>query len=133
VDRLRSAPADAPLALYDFIAYNPWTTEPIPAAGDTDGRMTFFWEPGHFKAAPDTALVRRIILQHPATPGSALDGAGLPAWRDALAQTAVRYRAEHTADVARVRALWDQVCPADGALTDASPACLTTNRHGRER
>ena len=119
VDRMRPASGGTPLALYDFMAYDPWTTEPIPAAGDGGARMTYYWEPGHFKAALGSALVRRMMLQDADAPGRALDGAGLPAWQAALAQAAERYRATRAADVARVQALWDRVRAAD----DAAVAC----------
>jgi hypothetical protein len=37
------------LAIWDFMDYSPFNTEPVPAAGDRRTPTTWFWEPSHFK------------------------------------------------------------------------------------
>jgi hypothetical protein len=41
----------ARVRLFDFSGFNDYTTEPVPAPGDTISAMRWYWEPGHYKSA----------------------------------------------------------------------------------
>lgn len=58
-----SAQAHLDWALWDFGVYAGPTMEPIPAKGDHRGRMHWWWEPGHYKAALGDLMLRRMFGQ----------------------------------------------------------------------
>ena len=49
------------IRIIDFSGYNEFTTEPVPAAGDTTSEMRWYWEPGHYKSALGEHILERII------------------------------------------------------------------------
>lgn len=75
------APAHHDWALWDFGVFAGPTMEPVPAKGDLRGRMHWWWEPGHYKAALGDLMLRRMFGQgagfgvalHPETIASHLD------------------------------------------------------------
>lgn len=49
------------IRIIDFSGYNEFTTEAIPAPGDTKSEMRWYWEPGHYKSALGEHILERII------------------------------------------------------------------------
>jgi hypothetical protein len=49
------------IRLVDFSGYNQFTTEAVPAPGDTKSEMRWYWEPGHYKSALGEHILERII------------------------------------------------------------------------
>jgi hypothetical protein len=52
------------MQVWDFSGYNPITTEPVPAAGDTRTRMQWYWESGHYKSELGERLIARMMGGH---------------------------------------------------------------------
>jgi hypothetical protein len=53
--------------LWDFNSIAPYTTEPIPPGGDTQTRMKWFWDPGHFKKELGDVMLDRAFAERPQT------------------------------------------------------------------
>ena len=47
--------------VWDFMGYDPQTTEAVPRRGDFAGQVQWFWEPAHFKRALGDLILRRIF------------------------------------------------------------------------
>jgi hypothetical protein len=52
------------IPLIDFSGYNAYTTEPVPAQGDTHTQTQWYWEPGHYKAALGDVMLPCLIADH---------------------------------------------------------------------
>ena len=61
-DRWRSTGRELPI--WDFATYSPWTTEPVPAPGDRQATMRWYWEPGHFKSALGEIVIGHMFAGH---------------------------------------------------------------------
>ena len=51
------------LSLWDFATYDTYTTEPVPAKGDRETALQWFWEPVHFKKALGDIMLARMLGQ----------------------------------------------------------------------
>ena len=49
------------IAMWDFAGYNLYSTEPIPARGDTKSAMRRYWEPGPVKSALGQLMIVRLF------------------------------------------------------------------------
>jgi hypothetical protein len=54
-------PDETEIRILDFSGYNEFTTEAVPAPGDTKSEMRWYWEPGHYKSALGEHILERII------------------------------------------------------------------------
>lgn len=72
--------------LWDFTEYSPWTTEPVPAAGDRRTETQWFWEPTHFKKTLGELMIRRIFDGDPTPFGIALTPENVAARNAAVRQ-----------------------------------------------
>jgi hypothetical protein len=73
IEQFKTAVADVAfrrggVAVWDFLDYSPYTTEPVPAAGDRSSQTRWFWEPNHFKKTLGSLMIQ------------AISGAGTPPW-----------------------------------------------------
>lgn len=48
-------------ALWDFSAMHPYTTEPIPAEGDTKTQMKYFWDVMHYQESLGDIIFKKIL------------------------------------------------------------------------
>lgn len=53
------------IKVWDFSGVSAETTEPIPAPGDRQTHLTYYWEAGHFKKALGDRILDRILLDRP--------------------------------------------------------------------
>ncbi|MBI5618822.1 MAG: hypothetical protein HY943_21310 [Gammaproteobacteria bacterium] len=103
--------AAAACPLWDFSGYSGVTTEDVPAAGDAESRMRYYWESSHFtRAAGDLVLYRLFDPRGarypvPADFGVALTSANVERELAKQDADAAAYRATHAADVAEIAAL----------------------------
>jgi hypothetical protein len=75
----RSAKLGGKVEVWDFSGIGPETLESIPAKGDHQTRMAWYWEPGHFKKELGSLLIDRV-LGKPGSFGMKLDSKNLDAW-----------------------------------------------------
>lgn len=113
----------AHVSLWDFGAVSPWTAEPLPAPGDTDNPLRWFYETVHFRPALGSLIIDRLASGGgPAGFGERLSAATLAesaARHDAAARDwAERNPQEVTRIAAIVRDAARRLCGADPA------ACL---------
>ncbi|HEX8669215.1 MAG TPA: hypothetical protein VF727_12680 [Allosphingosinicella sp.] len=114
--------ARAGVPLYDFSGVAPETIEPVPARGDTETHMRWYWEAGHFKAALGERMIADLAAGTPRfgtrlTPGNV--GEVLSGQRRALGE----YRLARKADAARFDRLFAEVrraSPVAAAIESAS-------------
>ncbi len=76
------AAAGPGVVLWDFMDYSPYTTEPVPPAGDRHTPTHWFWEPTHFKKQLGHIMIQRI------------NGAGTPDFGAILTPDTVEARNE---------------------------------------
>lgn len=60
-------PGQAPFVLWDFSGFNRVTTEVVPAAGDNQTQMNYFWECSHYKKETGDLILDRIFDFHDAS------------------------------------------------------------------
>lgn len=93
-------PDAPPVTLWDFNSISPYTTEPIPPAGDTQTRLKWFWDPGHFKKPLGDAMLQRAITE-PTSPqapfGTRLTADNIEPYLADLRESFNRYQASKTA------------------------------------
>ncbi|HEX3575354.1 MAG TPA: hypothetical protein VHU42_12205 [Rhodopila sp.] len=68
------------VALWDFMDYSDFNTEPIPAAGDRRTKTNWFWEPTHFKKQLGAIMVQNMfghVMPGTAQPGTPQSGVPL--------------------------------------------------------
>jgi hypothetical protein len=51
----------APFPVWDFNYVNPFTTEPVPAAGDLVSLPRWFWDPSHFRRELGEVILDRVF------------------------------------------------------------------------
>lgn len=51
----------APFPLWDFSGFNSLTTEEVPALGDTETRMKWYWESSHYKKELGDLVLDRVL------------------------------------------------------------------------
>jgi hypothetical protein len=54
-------PGRQPFPLWDFSGYNSVTTESVPAAGDRQTQMRYYWEGSHFKSETGDLILDRLF------------------------------------------------------------------------
>lgn len=104
--RLAAAGARAGVAVWDFTAITPATSEPVPPPGDTRTRMRWYWEGGHFKAALGDRMIA-AIAGRPDAQARRLTPDTVAAMDEADRTAIDRYRAANpavAAEVARIAA-----------------------------
>ncbi|MBO0738160.1 MAG: hypothetical protein J2P48_16560 [Alphaproteobacteria bacterium] len=107
-------PGAQPFPLWDFSGYSAVTIEPVPRPGSRR-EMSYYWDSSHFKAdVGDWILDRLFGTAEPPRPvppdfGMRLtpDNIDAAIARDRVEEA--RYSREHPGDVARIRALVDEV------------------------
>jgi hypothetical protein len=52
---------DGAVALWDFLDYSSFNTEPVPEAGDRRTPTSWFWEPTHFKKQLGEVMIQRMF------------------------------------------------------------------------
>ncbi|MBS0510343.1 MAG: hypothetical protein JSR42_04030 [Proteobacteria bacterium] len=62
-EHARSTNAD--IKVWDFSGISAETTEPIPAPGDRQTQLAYYWEAGHFKKALGDRILDQILLDRP--------------------------------------------------------------------
>jgi len=90
--------------VWDFTTYHPLTWETVPAMGDIETRMQYYWESSHFKRALGDKVLQRIFGT-----GAVDDGFGVrltattfDADTAATRQRGEQYRATHRDDLAEL-------------------------------
>lgn len=51
----------ADIELWDFSGFHRYTSEKVPASGDTDTHMRWYWEAGHFKSSLGDRMLGRML------------------------------------------------------------------------
>lgn len=54
-------PNAVPIHVWDFNSVGPYTTEPVPDMDDTQTRLAYYWDPGHFKKQLGDIMIGRIF------------------------------------------------------------------------
>lgn len=128
----QAAAGGPPVPLWDFTGYSRFTTQPLPASGDTKTQLTWFWEPIHFRAALGDLLIQRMLgTGGPADLGTKITSATLPAQLADFQQQQRQWVATHPGDVERIATIVDAAakavchvpfaqCPKPGPQTTAS-------------
>ena len=105
--------------LWDFADYTELTSEPVPASGDTESRMQWYWESSHYRKPLGDLVLDRIF----AKPGASIpddfgvrldslaDEAAVEAHLASIRAHGAAYRAAHPDDVADLQRLATQACP----------------------
>ena len=99
-----AAPGQA--AVWDFSGWSAYTTEDLPAPGDRDHPLRWFYEPVHFKPALGDAIAARIEgAGQPDGFGVRLTPVNVASQIAAYHAGQAAWEAAHPADVARIAAL----------------------------
>lgn len=61
VDQENSRDPVNPIQLWDFMAYNRITTEPVPPLGDTETHMKYYWDGSHYKRVVGNMIFDRMF------------------------------------------------------------------------
>ena len=72
VEEYRLQAGSPPIVLWDFASYDGYTTEAIPARGDRNSAMKWFWEPSHYKKALGDIMLSRMLGESEANFGAEL-------------------------------------------------------------
>jgi hypothetical protein len=98
--------------LWDFADYSSLTTEAVPAAGNVQVRMQWYWESSHYrKPLGDQVLNRIFAVPHAAVPTdfgvllSTLSDAAFEQHLQHIRSHGVAYRESHPRDVADLQRL----------------------------
>ena len=111
--------------LWDFSGYSRYTTEPLPAAGDTHTAMQWTWEPSHFRPALGDLMLQRMLTGGgPEDLGVLITNATLPAQQAAFNRQQEKWVASHPADVGRIAAV--MAAAAQVACPDNPTRCVPT-------
>lgn len=110
VEEEAAATRQPPYPLWDFSAVNGWTSETIPAQGDRQTEMRWYWEAGHFKRELGDLMLRRMLNPEQ----TAVAGFGERLGSDNLHANLARSRA----DLAAYRASHPQVTDELTALVE---------------
>lgn len=107
-DQVASDYGARPFPLWDFSGYNPITTEPFPAEGDTTTAMRWYFESSHFRPVVGDLMLSQIhgkaSADAPADFGVQLEQGMLDAHLQGIRDQRQAWRANHADDVAEVRA-----------------------------
>jgi hypothetical protein len=97
-----------PFPLWDFSGFNSYTTEPVPAFGDFDTRMHWFWDGHHFTKELGDLVLDRVLgsgdSRQPVTAdfGVRLTSRNLEAHISAIRAAGDEWRRTHPKDVAEI-------------------------------
>jgi len=98
-----------PFPLWDFGGYNSITTEELPALGDTETHMQWYWEGSHYSEATADLIVARVFgTPHSDIPrdfGVQLDSGNVDGYLMSARAARAAYRSAHPADIAELDAL----------------------------
>lgn len=64
-----SVRGDKPIPLWDFSRFHEITGEAVPAKGDRQTKMRWYWEAGHFKSELGELVLNRVLNQPESLPG----------------------------------------------------------------
>ena len=101
----------SPFALWDFSGYNDYTTEVVPALGDTETQMQWYWESSHYKKElGDLVLDRTFSYKHPERKivkgfGALLNSENIETHLQKLREDRQQWRVLHPEDVVEIEAL----------------------------
>ena len=101
----------SPFALWDFSGYNHYTTEVVPALGDTETQMQWYWESSHYKKElGDLVLDRIFSYKHPERKivkgfGVLLNSENIETHLQKLREDRQQWRVLHPEDVVEIEAL----------------------------
>ncbi len=91
----------SPFPLWDFSGYSDITTEVVPAKGDEESQMQWYWESAHYKKEAGDLVLDRILL------GKGADGFGVRLSPENIEShlsrqdcQAIAYEREHALDLA---------------------------------
>lgn len=104
-----------PLPLWDFSGYNSITSEEVPATGDTQTRMRYYFESSHYTPAAGNLVLERIFDAHiaseivPSDFGVRLSALNLEQHLVRLRNEREQYRQRHPADVLEIESLAQEV------------------------
>ncbi len=110
-EEVAAAHGRAPFPLWDFYKVHPFTTEPIPAAGDAKTTMRWHVESSHFRTELGNRVLDRVFgyvdADHPADPsfGVLLASADVKAGAEADHAAVRAYCGRFLADCEELRAL----------------------------
>ncbi|MEI6325981.1 MAG: hypothetical protein WCO91_11065 [Gemmataceae bacterium] len=98
----------APFPLWDFSGFNSRTTEEVPALGDTETRMKWYWESSHYKKELGDLVLDRVLdysspnRKVPADFGVLLDSKMLEAHLNQVRIDRDAWRKSHPEDVKEI-------------------------------
>jgi hypothetical protein len=96
------------VSLWNFSTYSPYTTQDLPAPGDKQHHLEWFWETNHFKSALGDHIIQRMTKGAPDDFGEQLTVKDL---RDQIAADALRqqnYASAQPKGVDRVREIYSE-------------------------
>jgi hypothetical protein len=98
------AAGQAAYPVWDFSAFNAYTTEAVPAQGDRKTTMQWYWEAGHFKSELGSLILDRVLGQKdtPTDFGLRINTANLAAQNMSVNKQAAQYRATYPQEVAEL-------------------------------
>lgn len=101
-----------PFPIWDFSGYNEFTTEALPAEGDTQTMMRWFIDPRHYKKELGDLILDRVFGYHdperfvPDNFGVLLSSANINSVLEEIRSGRQHYRDTHPEDVAEIEALF---------------------------
>jgi len=114
----RRYPGASPIALWDFSGYDTIDSEPIPAPGDVQTRMRWYWEASHFTVATGALILDRVFADSPASPfagpadfGVRITESNIEEHLKQVRADRERYRQTHGAEVAEIQAIAATLAP----------------------
>ena len=99
---------DPSIKLWDFVGFDQFSTEPVPPHGDLVHKMTWFWEPYHFKLALGEKILA-TVYRHATEFGTQLTIETLSARLDADTRAKDAFYTAHPGEDDRIRAELDKV------------------------
>jgi len=100
-----------PFPLWDFSGYNDYTTETVPALGDRETAMQWYWESSHYKKELGDLVLDQIFDYHSPERevandfGVKLTSKNITAHLAKIRQDRQRWQASHPDDVVEIEAL----------------------------
>lgn len=93
------------IVLWDFAAYDSYSTEVVPPRGDRHTALQWYWEPAHFKKALGDVILSRMLGSGDQGFGAKLSTESLAARLAADRESRSAYRTAHPDEVKRVAEL----------------------------
>jgi hypothetical protein len=112
------ASGQAAFPIWDFSGFNRWTSEPVPRKGDTQSKMQWYWEAGHFKRELGNRVLARIWNAEPQESGFGvlLNEANLEAHIAAVREQERQYRLAQPDAVAYLESMGQRIRSQRAAL-----------------